>query len=201
MTNQICVWKEELNSLKVQNKNLGNKISVLHDTLSVFTKKQVNSWAERIKNSSSLDDLKKKISQFEKYKESIVLEIAKLEEQINEEKLFQDFLQPFKDAEFIIYDDGECAYLAQTLQNIKPLNKFLLGGCFVHPDIFRKFNRILKSHGLSIRDKLPGDYSKLTPKYVEMANSFVMDDLRHLYEKGGKTCKYSIHFNERRIYL
>lgn len=195
LLNQVSILETTKTDLDYQLSKLGERLNEVDKTV-------VENWASRIKKASIISTIKQKISQLEKYKSFVIIDIGKVQEKINEENRFQEFLQPFRDAKFIIYDDGKVAYLAQTLQNIKPFNEVLLGGCFVHPDVFSKFKKQLKENKLSLKDVLPGDYDALSEKYLKMSKASVMNNLRQLFRSNGHITSCSIHFKgDGQLYL
>jgi hypothetical protein len=199
MANLITTWQNELSILETNKNNLEYQLCALHNARSKLETMTIETWSERVKKSSTKSAIEKKIFQLEKYKTIVNDNISKLREQIDKEKSFQEFLQPFRDAKFIIYDDGEVAYLAQTLQRIKPLNNVLMGGYFVDPDVFSKLRKQLKTHGLKFKDIMPGDYSALNDKYLQLSKAGVMDNLRQLFRSNGHISSCSIHFTGGKI--
>lgn len=202
MANLIPTWESELSHLETNKNNLEHQLCALHNAQSELEKKTVETWSERIKKSCTKSSIEQKIIQLEKYKTVVNDNILKLREQINKEKSFQEFLQPFRDAKFIIYDDGKFAYLAQTLQHIKPYNDVLEGCYFVDPEIFSKLRKQLKTHGLKLKDVIPGDYGALNDKYLRLSKASIINDLRQLFRSNGVITNCSIHFRGGgRLYL
>jgi len=202
MANIIPTWKSELSHLEINKNNPEHQLCALHNAQSELEKMTVETWSERIKKSCTKSSIEQKIIQLGKYKTIVNDNILKLREQINKEKSFQEFLQPFRDAKFIIYDDGKFAYLAQTLQHIKPYNDVLEGCYFVDPEIFSKLRKQLKTHGLKLKDVMPGDYGALNDKYLQLSKASIMNDLRQLFRSNGVITNCSIHFRGGgRLYL
>lgn len=195
--NIVTVLKTEFAKNQCIKIELEQQLVIVQQELVKLEGGSSKTWVERIKKSTSVDSCTKQVRLLQSMLLKLEIAISNIHNSLEKEQQFQDFLQPFRDAQFIIYDDGKLSYVAQTLQHIEPLNHITKGSYILHPDVFVECKAQLHEQGFKMTDKLPGDYDMISLKYIEyIKGGPVANNLRQLFSSKCIKTEYIIQLTD-----